>query len=379
VLGWGEGEGGVSAPPPPPPGRPSACVCLRPCVWLSPQVMCEKCDKKTDAAKGIMLEDLPQILMLQLKRFDFDMVSLRRVKLNDRVRPRGLFFCVCDEECVPWHCAMQWSPWDGVWSGLSTLLLWDAGAAAPELSFPPSRAAQVSFPRWLDMNKYVSGERSLDELAPATPVAGAAASPEDPPPLPSQDAGGLGAPAVSGSDGAGVTAASSGSGGADLEVGTSVPSADAGAAAPASSAGAASAAGASGSAATGTSGGAAGAGSGASTVPAAGAGAGAAGAGTSASGGAGSGAGGASADPGALSAWCLRVASVQAGSPAAELQALLPWRCWVCVCVCPGTWHGSVHPWDVRMRVCLIVCCPRRVRRRRGPCRPGGKGGPPHL
>ena len=47
--------------------------------------MCDLCAKKTDAVKGIMLDDLPQILMLQLKRFDFDMVSLRRVKLNDRV------------------------------------------------------------------------------------------------------------------------------------------------------------------------------------------------------------------------------------------------------------------------------------------------------
>ncbi len=49
------------------------------------QVTCDTCGKKADAMKGICLAELPSILMLQLKRFDFDMETLRRVKLNDRV------------------------------------------------------------------------------------------------------------------------------------------------------------------------------------------------------------------------------------------------------------------------------------------------------
>jgi ubiquitin carboxyl-terminal hydrolase 47 len=52
------------------------------------QVMCDVCAKKTDAEKGLRLHTLPTLLMLQLKRFDFDMVSLRRVKLNDKVQRR---------------------------------------------------------------------------------------------------------------------------------------------------------------------------------------------------------------------------------------------------------------------------------------------------
>ena len=60
-------------------------MCIGRCAPV--QVMCDKCDKKTDAVKGIMLDELPDILMLQLKRFDFDLMTLRRVKLNDRVGP----------------------------------------------------------------------------------------------------------------------------------------------------------------------------------------------------------------------------------------------------------------------------------------------------
>eukprot|EP01123_Difflugia_compressa_P011954 TRINITY_DN4952_c0_g1_i1.p1 TRINITY_DN4952_c0_g1~~TRINITY_DN4952_c0_g1_i1.p1 ORF type:complete len:1123 (+),score=226.28 TRINITY_DN4952_c0_g1_i1:470-3370(+) len=49
------------------------------------QYYCDKCNKKTDARKGLKFTSFPYLLSLQLKRFDFDFQSLRRIKLNDRV------------------------------------------------------------------------------------------------------------------------------------------------------------------------------------------------------------------------------------------------------------------------------------------------------
>ena len=46
---------------------------------------CEKCRCKNDAIKGLKFKSLPKILALQLKRFDLDMNSLQRIKLNDKV------------------------------------------------------------------------------------------------------------------------------------------------------------------------------------------------------------------------------------------------------------------------------------------------------
>jgi ubiquitin C-terminal hydrolase len=52
----------------------------------SDKVECEVCGTKTDSVKGLRLASLPDILLLQLKRFDFDYNTLQRVKLNDYVR-----------------------------------------------------------------------------------------------------------------------------------------------------------------------------------------------------------------------------------------------------------------------------------------------------
>jgi len=49
------------------------------------QYSCEKCKKKVDAKKGLKITSFPYLLTLQLKRFDFDYESFRRIKLNDRV------------------------------------------------------------------------------------------------------------------------------------------------------------------------------------------------------------------------------------------------------------------------------------------------------
>jgi ubiquitin carboxyl-terminal hydrolase 47 len=46
---------------------------------------CDKCQKKQPADKGTRIVKLPHIFMVSLKRFDFDLQSLSRVKLNHRI------------------------------------------------------------------------------------------------------------------------------------------------------------------------------------------------------------------------------------------------------------------------------------------------------
>jgi ubiquitin C-terminal hydrolase len=46
---------------------------------------CDNCSGKHDAIKGLKFKHLPKILVLQLKRFDLDISTLQRVKLNDKV------------------------------------------------------------------------------------------------------------------------------------------------------------------------------------------------------------------------------------------------------------------------------------------------------
>jgi ubiquitin C-terminal hydrolase len=47
------------------------------------QYMCEKCDKKVDALKRVVIKKLPRYLICTLKRFEFDMDTMMRVKVND--------------------------------------------------------------------------------------------------------------------------------------------------------------------------------------------------------------------------------------------------------------------------------------------------------
>ncbi|KAG0426386.1 hypothetical protein HPB47_026516 [Ixodes persulcatus] len=51
----------------------------------SNQYSCDKCGKKCDAHKGLKFVRFPYLLTLQLKRFDFDPVTMHRIKLNDKV------------------------------------------------------------------------------------------------------------------------------------------------------------------------------------------------------------------------------------------------------------------------------------------------------
>lgn len=45
---------------------------------------CAMCDKKCEALKGSKLRSLPPILTISLKRFEFDMQTYERKKINDR-------------------------------------------------------------------------------------------------------------------------------------------------------------------------------------------------------------------------------------------------------------------------------------------------------
>eukprot|EP00644_Phytophthora_capsici_P011176 jgi/Phyca11/545551/estExt2_Genewise1Plus.C_PHYCAscaffold_180225 len=61
-------------------------------LFLRPEVlnkenqwMCDKCKVKRDAIKGLKFSKLPYILMLQLKRFDFDYATMNRIKLHNKV------------------------------------------------------------------------------------------------------------------------------------------------------------------------------------------------------------------------------------------------------------------------------------------------------
>ncbi|OWZ19499.1 hypothetical protein PHMEG_0006257 [Phytophthora megakarya] len=49
------------------------------------QWMCDRCKVKRDAIKGLKFSKLPYILMLQLKRFDFDYATMNRIKLHNKV------------------------------------------------------------------------------------------------------------------------------------------------------------------------------------------------------------------------------------------------------------------------------------------------------
>jgi hypothetical protein len=59
--------------------------------FLEPEILdgknlfdCTGCQKKTEALKGLTLNSLPDILTLQLMRFDYDYNTMRRIKINER-------------------------------------------------------------------------------------------------------------------------------------------------------------------------------------------------------------------------------------------------------------------------------------------------------
>ena len=52
---------------------------------------CERCDKKVDTVKRLCVKKLPPILVIQLKRFDYDYERMCLIKFNDYFEfPRDL-------------------------------------------------------------------------------------------------------------------------------------------------------------------------------------------------------------------------------------------------------------------------------------------------
>lgn len=47
--------------------------------------MCDTCNKKQDALKGLKLHKLPYFLTVLLKRFEFDFATMRRLKLGNKI------------------------------------------------------------------------------------------------------------------------------------------------------------------------------------------------------------------------------------------------------------------------------------------------------
>lgn len=61
-------------------------------LYMTPEVLdksnqwyCERCERRVDALKGLKLKELPPIITLQLKRFDYNYSTMTRIKLNNRV------------------------------------------------------------------------------------------------------------------------------------------------------------------------------------------------------------------------------------------------------------------------------------------------------
>jgi len=61
--------------------------------YIKPEILdgdnkyaCDACGKRCDADKGLKLVRLPYILMFQIKRFDFDFETMRRMKINDKMQ-----------------------------------------------------------------------------------------------------------------------------------------------------------------------------------------------------------------------------------------------------------------------------------------------------
>ena len=47
------------------------------------QYYCESCDKKVDAERGVKLIKLPKFLPIILRRFNFDLMTMERIKINE--------------------------------------------------------------------------------------------------------------------------------------------------------------------------------------------------------------------------------------------------------------------------------------------------------
>jgi len=59
---------------------------LKPCYLEGDnKYFCDNCNEKNDAEMGVKIATLPEILIIHLNRFDLDMMTLNRRKLNNKV------------------------------------------------------------------------------------------------------------------------------------------------------------------------------------------------------------------------------------------------------------------------------------------------------
>lgn len=84
-----------------------------PFLWLTPfffffvkvlagdnKFLCAHCDKKRDTLKRTCIARLPNVLILHLKRFEFDMEQMRKVRLWMDYDMIQFFFCFLVCACL---------------------------------------------------------------------------------------------------------------------------------------------------------------------------------------------------------------------------------------------------------------------------------------
>lgn len=143
-------------------------------LFLRPEVldkenqwMCDRCKVKRDAIKGLKFSKLPYVLMLQLKRFDFDYATMNRIKLHNEVTfPKYLDMnsYVSDEKGgVRGKIARKMSMERHVLENKN-----HHPAAAPEETTPKLPSSPPPTPGMAALGERMSRLSSMDESQPVT-------------------------------------------------------------------------------------------------------------------------------------------------------------------------------------------------------------------
>lgn len=117
------------------------------------KVTCDTCAEKTDHTKGLRFKQFPYILTLQLKRFIFDIATMRRTKVNDKYEPRDSFV----------HPAPPPAAGRPGYSEGSPCHVMLTVALAPTCAVPCAlRSPRVTFDEHLDLSDYVAADAEGD-------------------------------------------------------------------------------------------------------------------------------------------------------------------------------------------------------------------------
>ncbi|KAH7701979.1 ubiquitin carboxyl-terminal hydrolase 47-like protein [Aphelenchoides avenae] len=141
------------------------------------QYMCERCNSKQDAAKGLRFSHFPYLLAIQLKRFDFDNNTVH--KLNDRqqdVGGRTLGFRGPTSRPVGGPIPGQLRSDPVLVRGPPVSLWWENTNGFPDFS--------MTFPDILDLNDFIhkSAAPQPPVIKPSTMSYASAAKKKTPPP-----------------------------------------------------------------------------------------------------------------------------------------------------------------------------------------------------